>query len=83
MKTFVGTVTQLDLLTDALKWLSKQTNVPFEQLSNHMMIVSDVARVLERYGTVYGEPTEFDYEFTHKDWDAVYELISEIWHEDK
>ena len=76
-------MTQLNLLTEALKWLSKQTGVPYKELSNHMMVISDVARVLERYGTVYGEPTETDYKFVNKNWEEVYNLISEVWHEDK
>lgn len=75
------TLTQLDLLVSAIKWLSTQTGVPFEQLSNHMMVISDTARVLERYGTVSGEPTDSDYNFVKKDWGGVYGLISEIWHE--
>ena len=75
--------TQLDLLTDALEWLSARTGVPLENLSNHMMVIRDVAGVLERYGSIAGEPAEFDYDFQSKDWDPVLELISEIWHEDK
>lgn len=81
MNTFTETTTQFDVLVEAMKWLSKRTNVPLEQLSNHMLVISDVARVLERYGSVYGEPTEYDYRFPKMDWEAVYELISEIWHE--
>lgn len=83
MRTTLTDLTQLDLLVSAIKWLSTRTGVPFDQLSNHMMVISDTARVLERYGSIYGEPTEFDYDFNRKDWDGVYELISEIWHEDK
>ena len=75
------TTTQFDLLGDALKWLSTRTGVPIENLSNHMMVIRDVAGVLERYGSIAGEPSEFDYDFRSKDWDDVYNLISEIWHE--
>lgn len=80
-RTFVETVTQLDLLADALKWLGKRTGVPFEQLSNHMLVIGDAARVLDKYGSIYGEPTEADYEFQGYDWDDVLSLISSIWHE--
>jgi len=82
MTTFTETTTQLDLLTDALKWLSKQTGVPFEQISNHMMVISDVARALEPYGSIFGEPLLSDYDFQKYDWEKIYNLISEIWHED-
>jgi len=82
MTTFTETTTQLDLLTDALKWLGKQTGVPFEQLSNHMMVISDVARALEHYGSIFGEPLLSDYDFQKYDWEKIYNLISEIWHED-
>lgn len=78
-KTFASTVTQLDLLTDAIKWLSEQTGVPFENLSNHMMVLGNVTRAIEQRGSNYGEPTEFDYDFEKYDWDDTYLLISEIW----
>jgi hypothetical protein len=83
MNTFTSTTTQLDLVMDALKWLSKQTGVPYEELSNHMMVIGDVVRVLEAYGSIAGEPTLYDYNFDKRPWDGVYELISQIWHEDK
>lgn len=82
MNKFTSTTTQLDLVMDALKWLSKQTGVPYEELSNHMMVIGDVVRVLEAYGSVAGEPTSYDYGFEKRPWDGVYELISQIWHED-
>ena len=81
MATFTETTTQLDLLGDALQWLSKQTGVPFEQLSNHMIVIGDVAHALDRHGSIAGEPTESDYEFLKYDWETVYETISQIWHE--
>ena len=83
MNTFTETTTQLDLLTDTLSWLSKQTGVPYEELSNHMLVIGDVARTLDKYGSIYGEPTENDYDFHTYDWEDVYNLISQIWHEDK
>jgi hypothetical protein len=76
-------MTQLDLLTEALKWLSKQTGVPYEELSNHMIVIGDVATSIDKYGSIYGEPTEGDRNFQTYDWSGVYNLISEIWHEDK
>ena len=83
MNTFTSTTTQLDLVMDALKWLSKQTGVPYEELSNHMIVIGDVVRVLERSGSISGEPTDYDYDFSANDWEDVYNLISQIWHEDK
>jgi len=83
MSKLISEVTQLDLLVDALKWLSTRTGVPYEQLSNHMMVISDVARVLESYGSIAGAPHASDYMFQTRRWDGVYDLISQIWHEDK
>lgn len=81
-RTFVDTVTQLDLLVDALEWLSQRTNVSVEELKNHMLVIGDVARTIDKYGSIYGEPNESDYEFGKYDWDQVLDLISQIWHED-
>lgn len=80
-RTFVDEVTQLDLLIDATKWLSKQTGVPAKELQNHMLVIGDVARTLDKYGSIYGEPTESDYDFHSYNWDDVFNLISQIWHE--
>jgi len=79
---FVNTTTQLDLLTDALKWLSKRTGVPFEDISNHMIVIGDVAHALDKYGSIYGEPLVSDFDFLGYDWDSVLNGISQIWHED-
>lgn len=78
---FVETTTQLDKLVDALKWLSERTNVPFEDLSNHLILIGDVARTLDKYGSIVGEPRVEDFDFFNYNWDDVFELISEIWHE--
>lgn len=80
-RTFVETVTQLDLLVDAMEWLSQRTNVPVAELTNHMLVIGDVARAIDKHGSNYGEPTESDYDFSKYDWDSVLDLISQIWHE--
>lgn len=81
-KTFVDTVTQLDLLVDALEWLSQHTTVPVEELKNHMLVIGDVAHTLDKCGSIYGEPHELDYEFDKYDWDQVLDLITQIWFQD-
>ena len=82
MYTKVETTTQMGLLTETLKFLSLQTGVPFGDLSNHMIVIGDVARAIDMYGSIYGTPTESDFDFLKYDFEGVYELISQIWHED-
>jgi len=81
--TTTTTDTQYDLLGYALEWLATRTNVPVESLSNHMMVISDVARAIEKHGSITGTPLESDFDFLNYDFDGVYEMISQIWHEDK
>ena len=76
-------MTQMHLLKEALRFLSKRTGVPYGELSNHMMVIGDVTRQMEMYGSIYGEPTALDYDFPRYNWDNTLNLISEIWHEDK
>jgi hypothetical protein len=75
--------TQYGLLGHALDWLATRTNVPVDNLANHMMVISDVARAIEKHGSITGTPLESDFDFLNYDFDGVYELISQIWHEDK
>jgi hypothetical protein len=82
MTTTTTTDTQYGLLGYALEWLSSRTGISAEYLANHMMVISDVARAIEKYGSIYGTPTESDFDFLKYDFDGVYELISQIWHED-
>ena len=72
-------MTQMNLLKQAVRYLAKETGAPYGLVANHMLVISDTARVLERYGTVYGEPSVADQNFENYDWSEVKELIKEIW----
>jgi hypothetical protein len=73
--------TQMHLLDEAIRWVAKATAVPYENLIDHMIVIGDVARTLDKFGKNYGEPYATDYHFENYNWDDVFEMVLSIWGE--
>ena len=74
--------TQLHLLDEALRWVASSTGTKYEDLANHMIVIGDVCRALDKSGRNVGEPYATDYHFaTNYHWDDVFELVLGIWGE--